>query len=545
MFAISSAGSLLLDRIGASRAALAAPPGASTAKIRQIAAASPSTRVTLGKSDDGASVVYGDPRAKATAGLVWSSPVGTDDSVSALMARNRGLSSYKLADQWRGLGGALLNRFAQTGENYTQTMVDDQAFYSGVDLDALSPEEKTQRAADILAKQTADLAGVATNAPSAGLKIQTRSGQSVELKISVSAGTNDIVGMKVDLKASGAMTTKERTAIEQLANGLDRALEGLGRDDAVELDLSGLMGYDRDVIAGVDLTADNDAPAGWTLGSFSLHLDDDKRSIALKGSEGEINLNVDLNTQPANTPAQQRIAAMQSTLDRMDSAGDRGHAGRAVVKQMKSAFKLLQAATATEDDDSQAGKNVKPNALAEPATNATTDAATRTASARALAVKPLSTTALHPVDAKAASQLSGLADFDASFGSDTYRTNRFGSANEASQSHYQLSQKTTTNNASNGGRSVVQTVSEQLSARILKASGPDAMLDVRNGDYSTTDIHDSSTVTTLIDAAANGATRVLRKTDKQQLKTLVDLENHRVVNRQSWPSERSWIERLQ
>ena len=110
---------------------------------------------------------------------------------------------------------------------------------------------------------------------------------------------------------------------------------------------------------------------------------------------------------------------------------------------------------------------------------------------------------------------------------------------------YQLSQKTTTNKASDGSRSVAQTISEQLTADISTAAAPDAMLDVRNGNYSTTSIRDSSTVKTLIDTAANGVTRVLRKTDEQQLKTLVDFEKHRVVNRQSWPSERSWIERLQ
>lgn len=91
---------------------------------------------------------------------------------------------------------------------------------------------------------------------------------------------------------------------------------------------------------------------------------------------------------------------------------------------------------------------------------------------------------------------------------------------------------------------MAQTVSESLSAEILTASGADAMLDVRTGNHSTIGIHDRRTVTTLIDSAADDTTRVLRKTDEQQLKTLVDLESHRVKHRQSWPSQQSLLERL-
>ncbi len=162
-----------------------------------------------------------------------------------------------------------------------------------------------------------------------------------------------------------------------------------------------------------------------------------------------------------------------------------------------------------------------------------------------MSAKPLSTIAAQtPVDADIASHLSGLADLDASFGGETSRPNRFGSTNEAGQIAYQLSQKTGTLDTCNGGRHVAQTVSERLSADFLKAPG-DAMLDARNGNYSATRIRDSSTVTTLIDATADRVTRVLRKTDEQQLKTVTDFENHRIAHRQSWPSQRSVVERLQ
>ena len=493
MFAISSTGSYRPEPIGATRAIVAAPPSASVSRLRDGAVADSPSRLTLGARDEGGAI-YSDPRAKPSAARIWLSPVGVDDAVSAIMARNRGMNSYSLGDQWRGLGGALLTRFASTGENYAQTMVDDQTTDAARGLEALSPEEQAQHAASIAAKQAVMLANVSQYAPSASLKIQTRSGQSVELKISVNPGFDGVIGMQVELKASGAMTASERTAIAQLASGLDRALEGLGRDDAVALDLSGLTNYDRDAIGSIDLTVNN-TQSHQVLRTFSLHLGDDQQSIALKGSDGDMNLSVDKAAGPGNAPAPQRNAALQSTLDRMVAAGQRGHANAELVKQMVPAFKQLQAAAPT-------------------------------------------------ADAPATSQLSGLADFEASFSGEARRSNRFGSTKEVSQAQYQLSQKTTTQDAGTGGRSVAQTVSERLSADIRQASGPDAMLDVRNGNHSTIGVHDSRTVTTLIDSAADHTTRVLRKTDEQQLKTLVDLESHRVTRREPWPLQRSLLERL-
>jgi len=341
---------------------------------------------------------------------------------------------------------------------------------------------------------------VTSRAVVVGMKIQTRSGQSVELKIAVNAGFGGVVGTKVELQVSGATSAEERAAIEQLASGLDRALEGLGRTDAISLDLSGLLGYDRGAIASIDLTAK--APeAGFMLDSFSLHLGDDKRSVALKGSDGAMHLDVDAAT-PTATSAQ-RGTAMQRLLERLDGAGERGRANAALVEQMKSAFEQLQTAAAPDADESRADEN-----------------------------------------ADLASQASGLADFDAGLEGATWRSNRFGTTHEAGQVDYRLSQKTTLNAASSGTRSLVQTLSEQLSADYRTAARPDGMLDVSTGNYSATRVRDSSTVATLVEAAANGVVRALRKTDVQQLKTVTDFEGHRAGNPQSWPLQRSLLERL-
>ena len=109
MNVITSNGSGLLYRVGASRAGIAAPSNAAMPRARSSDASDLPTRVTLGESN-GRSAVYSDPRAKSGAARVWSSPVKQNDAVSAVMARNQDLGSYTLGDQWRGLGGAMLAR---------------------------------------------------------------------------------------------------------------------------------------------------------------------------------------------------------------------------------------------------------------------------------------------------------------------------------------------------------------------------------------------------------------------------------------------------
>jgi hypothetical protein len=487
----SFAGASLPNRLGASRTTLATPTGTAASSSRKGVAADSLTRATFGASA-GDVAVYTSPRAASGPGHLWSSPANQGDAISTLMARNRGLGVYSLADQWRGLGGALLARLAETGEGYTQARVDDWDIAVDGETDALSAEARVQ--------QAAKLDGVTSRAVVVGLKIQTRSGQSVELTISVNSGYGGIVGTKVELQASGAMGAEERAAIEQLGDGLNRALDGLGQPDAVSLDLSGLTGYDRGAIAGVDLTVS--APeAGFALEDFSLHLGDSRRSVALKGSDGAMHLDVDA-ALPAGASAP-RGAAMQRLLERMDGAGERGRANAALVEQMKSAFEQLQAAAVQDKGESRADGG-----------------------------------------ADLASQASGLADFDAGLEGATWRSNRFGTTHEAGQVDYRLSQKTATNAASHGGRSLVQAVSEQLSADYRTASRSDGMLDVRTGNYSATRVRDSSTVATLVEAAANGVVRALRKTDEHRLKTVTEFESHRAGSPRSWPLQRSVVERL-
>lgn len=531
MTAMTLSGSDLISRIGISRSPLAFAQALSGDSKAASTSSELPTRVTLGTRVE-RDTVYSDPRSKLDNLHVWASPGKKDDAISGLMARNRNAMSYQLRDQWRGLGGALLKQFGQTGENYTQTLIDDPALTYGLPLEELAPEFRDSRKAYLLEMQATNLAQVANNAPTANVQIQTQSGQSVELKISVNPGLNGIVGMKVELNASGSMSADERTAIEQLAGGLDRVLEGIGRDDAASLDLSGLTGYDRHFISGIDLKVDSVSQHS-VMNTFALHLGEGEQSVKLNGSDGELALDVDTVSPIGNASTAQQQASIQRTLDRIDRAGKSAQANVALIEQMKSAFTAFHT-KADGEDDGRSG---------------TTDATKSTNKAYVKmhvdAPKASSTPQASPPGSKEiAAELSGLADFEASFGGNTHRSNRFGSDRQAGQVHYQLSQKTSSTISGNGATTSKQTVSENLSAKFYTTVNPDETLNVLNGRYTTTRIQDSSTVATLIESVGDRISRVLRKTDEDLLKTVTEAKSLGGSHQHSWPMQRTLMERL-
>lgn len=504
MTMISLAGSRMLDRIGASRAGPISPPRVDEATRRQGAAVVLPMAGAVVSGANGAST-YADPRSSSAAsrgiGHVWASPALANDAISIRMAANRAGSIYSLGDQWRGLGGALLKRFGETGENYAQTRVDDST--APDELAGLAPELRAQRAADIVAAQSAALASVADNGAVATFNVRLRSGLSVELGITVSQGFDGLVGTQVSLESSGAMSANDRKAVQKLAEGLDRALEGLGQDDVASIDLSGLADYDRTAIDSLDLTVDTHRTheTQRPLESFALHLGGDRSSVTLEGAEGEMHLSVGMQAPPVQTMASQRQASLRVVLDRIAAAGQRGQANAALVEQMKSAFMQLQTAAAAH--------------------------------------VPAQSSAQVAGDAAA----SGLADFDAGFGGPTWRLNAAGTARLGGQVSYRLNQQTVVTNQSQGGQSTRQTLSEELSAD-YRESLDGGTLDVDTGNYSSTRVRDASTVTTLIDSAAGRVKRAQRMVQEQQLKTVAELRHHQVTSERSWPAQRRVLERL-
>lgn len=496
MSSISSVGTGLLAGFTASLSTTSLRPPA--AVKAEDDAPTPSTRLTL-DSTPAPDVVYtrpvlpDAPVSKATRS--WASP--PQDDISALMARNSNNKSARtsLADQWRGLGGAVLSQFAATGANYSQTMADYMA-------------QATAGASGVQATQSARaLDSVGNGAAKVSLKIQTRSGQTVELTLRANPGTGGgNRGLQVEINSSGKLSSAERDALAKLADGFDQALEGLGQAGRPRLDLSGLMGYDSSVLARVDLSLQNPDPSQ-ALSGFSLRLDDKQKSVALQGPAGDMALNLDLTTPMGASSAQQREAAIALHLQQFDAAAQRSHADAALVALFKDAFTQLHA---------------PPPGQAQPAA----DALDRTLAKQ---VQPV---------------LSGLMDFEARFGGAFEKTNEKGMVDEIGRADYQLSQKTSMRrHGLTDRKSFSQTQSEQLDAHFMQARHG-GMLDPSQGNFNLTKISDRNTTTKLIETAQNMLTSAVQQTDQQQLLTWQKLVNHRAEEQRETPRDKRWVERL-
>ena len=579
---IASAGPGLLDRLAASRAAASfRPAGVSSraADAASPAASTAGTRVTLDAATADAAV-YARPSAPgAGPRRVWAK--AGDDGLSELMSRNSGKEAHTLSDRWRGLGGALLKQLADTGERYRQTLAD--VVPALPDAGATDPAASAANAegagsadpaAAAAALQQQALSGVATNVTTVSLKVQTRSGQSVELKIGVNSGeSGGTRGLQVEVSSSGPLSGAERDALALLSDGLDRALEGLG-DGVPTLDLSGLTGFDADgVLTGLDLRIDHpDASADrpGQLRSFSLQLGAEKKSLSLRTTSGEMALEVDAAATSRTTtgaPASgRRWSAIDQLLQQVDAAAERSHADAAMTKSFKDAFRQLQAPPADPDETRRGDNARRPDAgegrgrpqdaasllAVRHATNAGSSsgagtAAKATTAAKGGAVDALDPSAMAPMSdglrAQTQSLQSGLADFQASFSADSQRTSRIGSVQEAGHAEYRIGQTTSERpNAATGGRSITQTQTETLSASFQKSRT--YTLDRAGGNYDATTVEDSKTVTTLIDTTRDSIARAMRKTDEQRRKTFTEVENHRAASHQEWPDQRSVMERL-
>jgi len=536
MTLITSTGAGVLDRIAASRTTSTYRPAgvsaqAAGAAAKTAAAASAPTRVTLDATSASA-LVYARP---STPGFgpqrFWAN--ARDDGLSELMSRNSGKDALTLSDRWRGLGGGLLKQFADTGTAYQQTLAD---YVPGVDAaGATGTVEGTDAAATAAAAaalQEQALGGVSTNAAEVSLKIQTRSGHTVELKIGVNNGDQGGTrGLQVGIKSSGALSSAERQALSALSDGLDQALEGLG-EGAPTLDLSGLTAFDRSgVLTGLDLeiehpNASADVPG--KLQAFSLHLGTDTKSVTMRTTSGEMNLEVDATPPTGASNNGQRRSAIDQLLKQIDAAADRAHADAAMTKSFKDAFQQLQAPPVDE---------------APASTGSAATIATTLAKGGPDEVAPVTPSMSDGLRSQVQSLQSGLADFKADFSADSQRTSRIGSIQEAGHTDYKISQTTADRpSTATGGRSVTQAQTEELDASYQKSRT--FTLDRSTGNYDAYTVQDSKTITTLIDTVKDSVSRAMRKTDEQRLKSFSQIENFKPTGHSEWPSQRSATERL-
>ncbi|MDB5846715.1 MAG: hypothetical protein JWP29_467 [Rhodoferax sp.] len=412
-------------------------------------------------------VIYAKPVLPLTATSTVLAPEATiatrawasapADPISDLMARNLDPSTRSLADRWKGLGSALLGRFKTTQGDYTQTVADVAAVQSSEKL-----------------TNTQALASVADGQTQVSLKLQTRSGQTVELVISLGSLSKAVTkGLHVAVHVSGTLSPAERSALVSLSAGFDQVLDGLGQADGPRLNLAGLLNYDPAVFTRVDMRVKNLARTD-ALGSFEFHADASRKALSVQGRAGALAVNLDLGTQTAFATQAQQQAALRSYLAQFDAAAQRSHSDAVLVEQFKQAFVQLHEAATKEVG--LAGAPIAP-------------------------IAPTAPTAMMPLQMQIQPLLSGLKDFEASFGGGFSHANARGDTTETGDSDFQLSQKTsTTGRDPTGAVTVSQTQSAQLAAHYLQATNG-GRLDTDTGNYDSYRIRDRSETTTTIDTA--------------------------------------------
>ncbi|KAB0583370.1 hypothetical protein [Comamonas kerstersii] len=420
----------------------------------------------------------------------WSNPV--QDDISSIMALNSARRRPDgLAAQWRGLGGAVLSQFASNGTAYRQTLVNYDASAMGTG----SAKELDEAALESFSSTVAK----------ASLKVQTRSGTTVELTLAVDrGGVLGRNGLQVEIKASGSLSSAEKRALSELAQGLDKALEGLGQPDKPRMDIAGLASFDRSVLQSVDLSIKNPGE-GELLSSFDLHLGSDRNAITYSGALGKVDVGVDVQMLVGKTSDQQRLSSITELLRQVDAAAQRSHADSRLVTLFKDAFNQLHTATGATGTLSR--HNPTPGAI-----------------------DPM---------------LSGLADFTASFSGTFERTGRFGAVVETGSATYQFSQKTTLLPGAHANTwTLQQKQSESLVAQYVKSRG-DVMLDMSSGNYDVFNVNDSTENVTTVTMVEGRVSDAQRSTEQNLLQTMKKLVNFKVEEKRETPVNRHQLESLQ
>jgi hypothetical protein len=462
-----------------------------------------STQLTLGTTD-ALPMIYSKPsqqEQRFEQPRAWASP--PTDAISQRMQSNVGNAGQGLAATWRGIGGDLLNRFKTTQTDYFQTLADYSPVTSTRRIDngkVLGGEFQTSG--------VQALAAIEDGAYKANLQIRTRSGQTVDIKISSGSKSLGVSrGLHAEIHTTGTLTTAERNALAQLSNGLDQALEGLGTYGKVNLDMSGLLNYDKSVLSQLDLTVKGphrDVP----VASFGLHLNDNQHELTLQGQAGKLAISVDSSSPTGAVSKLQQQDSIQKYLAQVDAAGYRSHSKAELVAQFKNAFTEMH--SAASGGTPAAGAAVLSNAVQAQ-------------------VQPL---------------LSGLNDFQASFGGD-FDNGRFDHyATEAGHSDYKMSQKTSFQAGSAADDvSIRQTLRTQLNTKYAQSRGG-AMIDTSKGYYDSYRIEDSSMAMTSIDVSKHRVSSAVKQTLLKQFLSFEKLVDHHVAKKSGTPTTLSLIENL-
>lgn len=334
------------------------------------------------------------------------------------------------------------------------------------------------------------------------LSVKTASGAEVEL-----AQASDGSGIQITVK-QGTLSDAERSALEKLSDGFNKAMEGLNGQPP-RLDLSALTRFNSAVLTSVDLQAKVTGENKLTL---SFHADSNMRSVKSTGTLGTVDISVDMSKRAIIGNESQQQRALTQYLKQFDRAQSRGEGDSTLMGMFRDAFTALNS-------------NYNNNSPVNSRQQTTYISLTRSDK----------------------NMLTGLADFTASVTQTPQSPNPI-RLSEADTFSYQVSQTSTINGTSDQNRNITQKQQSHLTASYHKALTAGLQLsltaDKNSQNYFYTQIDDQAESTTevqyrkgalvsaTLDQSATTSTRVQKyvrgelmsdATTPEQKSTLTDL----------------------
>ncbi|MFK8260328.1 hypothetical protein ACFL9S_21390 [Erwinia sp. AnSW2-5] len=288
------------------------------------------------------------------------------------------------------------------------------------------------------------------------LSVKTASGALVEL-----SQATDGSGIQITVK-QGNLSEAERSALEKLSDGFNKAMEGL-TGQPPRLDLSGLTTFNSAVLTSVDLSAKVTGNNAMTL---NFHADNTTRSVKSTGTLGTIDISVDMSKRAILGNESQQQRALSQYLKQFDRAQSRGEGDSTLMTLFKDAFTALNS-----------------NYSTTPAANSRQQ------------------TTYISLTRSDKNMLTGLADFTASV-TQTPGTPNPMRLNEIDSFSYQVSQVSLLTGTSDQNRNITQKQQSHLTASYHKSLVAGLQLNL------TTDRNSQNYVYTQIDDKAESTTEV-------------------------------------
>ncbi|MXP55399.1 hypothetical protein FD737_20265 [Pantoea sp. Seng] len=255
-----------------------------------------STKVTFSEASEAIAAIY----------KIVPAQVQNSGTISSNLQAQLNAASQSGGVGMNGIGSSLLKGLVQSGDNVTLSV-----------------------------PATSSANGTSNSQSAVALTVTTQSGIEVSLQM-----TRQQAGLVVELNTSGGkLNSDEATAISQLSDGLQKALDGLDAG-TTQLDISNLMKFDNSQLQSVDLKTDLRNGDNVTQ-SLNLHADDKERWLGFHNGDVSIKLDTDVSKLTQAGSAEQQAAALDQWSAKFDQAATRGHGDRDMLNLFKASFRAL------------------------------------------------------------------------------------------------------------------------------------------------------------------------------------------------------------